>query len=81
MLLGSISRFIVGRKWKFIETDAGGYVIAAFTGMGILGGGIIESGSLSMQVAVLALVGTLTAMGLHGPAKALKKKMVAIPNA
>lgn len=75
MLLGSAARFAVGKNWDFIKTKAGGYTIAGFTGMGILGGLIIEAGSFSVSMLPTALVATLAAMALHGPAKAVKKKL------
>ncbi len=75
MLLGSLARFATGKKWDFIKTKAGGYTIAGFTGMGILGGLIVEAGSFSVSMISPALMATLAAMALHGPAKAIKKKL------
>lgn len=75
MILGSVARFAAGKKWDFIKTKAGGYTIAGFTGMGILGGLIIEAGSFSVSMLPTALTATLAAMALHGPAKAVKKKL------
>ena len=75
MLLGSIARFALGKKWKFLTSKAGGYTIAGFTGMGSLGGLIIEAGSFSMSMVPTALTVMLAAMALHGPAKAAKDKL------
>lgn len=75
MLLGSIARFAVGKKWEFLKTKAGGYTIAGFTGLGILGALIIEAGAFSVSMVPTAITGMLAAMALHGPAKAVKEKL------
>ena len=74
MLLGSLARFTVGKKWKFLTSKAGGYTIAGFTGMGILGALIVEAGAFSVSMLTPAILATTAAMAMHGPAKALKKK-------
>jgi len=81
MLLGSLARFAFGKKWAFLKTKAGGYTIAGFTGMGILGALIIEAGAFSVSMIPTAVTGMLAAMALHGPAKGLKKKMAGAPKA
>ena len=81
MLLGSIARFAGGKKWGFLKTKAGGYTIAAFTGLGILGLLIIEAGTFSASMVPTAIIGMTTAMALHGPAKAVTKKLSDTPEA
>ena len=76
MLLGSIARFIIGRKWDFIKTKTGGYIISAGVGLGTLGTLIIEADGFSMSMLSPAILATTAAMALHGPAKGLKKKLV-----
>lgn len=75
MLFGSCGRWLVGKKWAFIHTKAGGYVIAGATGAGILGAGIVGTGSMSMELIPIAVAATLAAMGLHGPAQGVKNKL------
>ncbi len=75
MLLGSLGRWATAKKWNFIKTKAGGYTIAGFTGLGILGGLIVEAGAFSTSMLPTAITGMLAAMALHGPAKAAKDKL------
>lgn len=75
MILGSAARFAFGKKWAFLKTKAGGYTIAGFTGMGILGGLIVEAGAFSVSMIPTAVAAMLAAMAMHGPAKGLAKKM------
>ncbi len=74
-LFGSAGRWLAAKRWDFITTKAGGYLIAASTGVGILGAGIVESGSFSVDLLSIAVTTMLGAMGLHGPVKALKEKV------
>lgn len=74
MLLGSLARWAGGYKWKFLKSEAGGYTIAIFTGLGSLGAGYIESGALSVQLLMIAMTTMFASMGMHGPAKSLVKK-------
>ncbi len=76
MILGSIARFTIGKKWKFLTSKAGGYTIAGFTGVGILGTLIVEAGAFSMSMLTPAILATTAAMAMHGPAKAIKNKLV-----
>lgn len=74
MLLGSLARWAGGYQWKFLKSEAGGYTIAIFTGLGSLGAGYIESGALSVQLLMIAMTTMFASMGMHGPAKSLVKK-------
>lgn len=75
MLLGSLSRWVIGSKWDFIKTKTGGYFISAGVGLGVLGTLIIEGGGFSASMLPTAITATLAAMAMHGPAKGLKKKL------
>lgn len=75
MLVGSILRYAMKLKWKFWESEAGGYTIAGITGLAALGANIVSSGSFSMDGLMLAATIMITAMGLHGPGKAVAKKL------
>lgn len=81
MLIGSAGRWLLAKKWDFIETQAGGYIIAISAGLGVLGGGIVEMGGLSMNLVFLALTATFTAMGMHGPVTAALDKVKKAPEA
>ena len=75
MLIGSILRWGLKMKWAFWESKAGGYTVAGIMGLATLGTDIVMSGSLTMNGFVAAATVALTAMGLHGPTKALKEKV------
>jgi hypothetical protein len=79
MLLGSVGRWLFGMKWAFIKTKAGGYVIAASTGLGVLGVGIVESGSFSFGLVPIAATAMFAAMGIHTPAQAVTQKLKKAP--
>ncbi len=74
MLLGSAARWLGGKKWGFLATEAGGYAMAVFTGLGAFGAGYIEAGAFSIPLVMTALITMLSAMGMHGPAKSVVKK-------
>ena len=79
MLLGSILRYAMKLKWKFWDSKTGGYVIAGVTGLAALGVSVVTTGSFSMDGVMAAATIMLTAMGLHGPAKAAKEKVKPSP--
>ena len=74
MLLGSLARWVGGYGWKFLKTEAGGYIIAICTGLGSFGAGYIEAGAFSLPLIMVAMTTMFAAMGMHGPAKSMVKK-------
>lgn len=74
MIVGSVARWALSRGWDFWETKAGGYTIAASLGLATLGAGIVTEG-FSFELLATAAAAALSAMALHGPAKAAKNKI------
>ncbi|MDP2607251.1 MAG: hypothetical protein Q8S00_32340 [Deltaproteobacteria bacterium] len=72
LFLGAVGRKLVGLKWNFWKSKAGGYTIAVFSGLTLFGTGTISNGSFSLDVLLNSVVVVLVAMGLHGPAKSAK---------
>lgn len=75
MFVGSVVRYLMKLKWKFWDSKTGGYVVAGSMGMATLGASVVATGSISVEAIWFAVSTTAIAMGLHGPAKAVKNKL------
>lgn len=74
MLIGTAARWLVGKKWAFLKSKAGGYSIAIAMGLGILGTGMYEVG-FSLGLLMNAVLVTTSSMGLYGAAKDSKESL------
>lgn len=73
MLIGTIGRWAVGKKWEFLKSKSGGYMVAIAMGIGILGTGMYQVG-FSLGLLMNAALVTTSSMGLYGAAKDAAKK-------
>ena len=73
MLIGTIGRLAMGRRWDFWKTKAGGYTMAGILGVAALGSGIISAGTFNLDILMAATTVLFSAMASHGVVKGAAK--------